>query len=89
MNGKGNADQLMHEFKLIKGPINFYTSNNEQLNFIDIRNNRIEYTTTVASTQCNCCTEIESHIAELDEIFDWIGEEEFDEFRTYISKTFL
>ena len=66
-------------FPELKGVINFFTSDCEQINFIDVSNDIIEFTTTT-TLSCMCCTDFDERQESLSHIMDLMSDEEFDEF---------
>ena len=67
------------KFPTLKGVVDFFTSDCEQINFIDVPNDRIEFTTTT-TLSCMCCTDIDSREEPLSHIMDLMSDEEFDQF---------
>jgi hypothetical protein len=59
------------------GAVDFFTFDCEQVNFINVEDSFVEYTTTI-SARCGCCSDIEEHIASLDEFFEFMADEDFD-----------
>jgi hypothetical protein len=66
------------KFPEFKGVVNFYTLGNEQINFIDVAADKVEYTYTY-TMQCGCCVDIESDVESLSYMMDDMGNMEFGE----------
>jgi len=66
------------KFPEFKGVVNFYTLGNEQINFIDVATDKVEYTYTY-TMQCGCCVDRESDVESLSYIMDDMGNTEFGE----------
>jgi hypothetical protein len=67
------------KFPELKTTISFFTEDCEQLNFIDVPNDIIEFTTTT-TLSCMCCNDIDSREEPLSHIMDLMSDEEFDQF---------
>jgi len=66
------------KFPEFVGVVDFYTSDCEQLNFIDVESDIVEYTISVVQS-CECCSEYEFQTSNLDHIMDCMSYEEFEE----------
>jgi hypothetical protein len=73
------------KFPEFKGVVYFYTSDSEQINFINVEDNIVDYTTSF-QLSCKCCYDYESNIASLDYIMDDMSDTEFDELCDRIAK---
>jgi hypothetical protein len=73
------------KFPEFVGAVNFYTSDYEQLNFIDVESDIVEYTIS-GMQRCGCCGEYESQTSKLDHIMDYMSNVEFKELCDKISK---
>lgn len=67
------------KFPVFKGTLGFFTDDCQLINFIDVEQDIVEFTTTVAMS-CLCCTDTESHFVTLSEMFDTMSDEDFSEF---------
>lgn len=66
------------KFPEFKGVVNFFTSDCEQVNFIDVPNNTVEFTTS-STASCGCCHEIDEREESLGHIMDLMMDEEFED----------
>ena len=66
------------------GVVNFFTSDCEQLNFIDVPNNIVEFTTSTAA-RCGCCHEIHQNEESLSHIMDLMSGGEFVELLSVVN----
>lgn len=66
------------QFTNFKGVVDFYTSDCEQLNFIDVPNDTVEFTTTDMA-ECGCCLEIVEREESLSFIMDGMMDDEFED----------
>ena len=66
------------QFPNFIGVVNFFTSDCEQLNFIDVEEDTVEFTRTV-SASCGCCSEIEEREESLSFIMDGMMDDEFQD----------
>jgi hypothetical protein len=60
------------------GVVNFFTSDCEQINFIDVESDIVEFTTTCTAS-CGCCSEIEENVDSLSFIMDGMTDDEFQD----------
>ena len=65
------------QFPELCSAVNFFTDDCEQVNFIDVESNLVEFTTTVTA-RCGCCSDVKEHAASLDEFFEFISDEDFE-----------
>ena len=72
------------QFPNFKGVVDFFTSDAEQLNFIDVLNGTVEFTTTVTAS-CGCCSEVEEREESLSFIMDGMTDDEFQDLVTLVS----
>jgi hypothetical protein len=66
------------QFPNFIGVVNFFTSDCEQLNFIDVQKDVVEFTTT-DTAECGCCSEIEEREESLSFIMDGMMDDEFQD----------
>jgi hypothetical protein len=66
------------QFPNFIGVVNFFTSDCEQLNFINVEDNLVEFTRTVRAS-CDCCSEIEEREESLSFIMDGMTDDEFQD----------
>ena len=66
------------QFPNFVGAVNFFTSDCERLNFINVQANSIEFTRTVRAS-CDCCSEIEEREESLSFIMDGMTDDEFQD----------
>jgi hypothetical protein len=66
------------QFPNFKGVINFFTSDCEQLNFIDVETDTVEFTRTITAS-CGCCSDIEEREESLSFIMDGMMDDEFED----------
>jgi hypothetical protein len=64
------------KFPKLKTTVDFFTEDCEQLNFIDVPNDRIEFTTTF-TLSCMCCVDFDRREEPLSHIMDLMSDEEF------------
>ena len=72
------------QFPNFKGVVDFFTSEAEQLNFIDVLNDTVEFTTT-ATAECGCCFEVEEREESLSFIMDGMTDDEFQDLVASVS----
>jgi len=66
------------QFPEFIGVVNFFTSDCEQLNFINVEADTVEFTRTVTAT-CGCCSDIEEREESLSFIMDNMTDDEFQD----------
>ena len=66
------------QFPNFIGVIDFFTSDCEQLNFINVEEDIVEFTKTVRAS-CDCCSEIEEREESLSFIMDGMMDDEFED----------
>lgn len=66
------------KFPKLKTTISFFTEDCEQLNFIDVPNDKIEFTTTTVLS-CMCCIDFDQREESLSHIMDLMSDKEFEE----------
>jgi len=74
-----NFTILKQHFPDFVGSVNFFTEDCDQVNFISIETNTVEFTKTVTA-RCGCCSDIEEHEADLDWFVNCLSESDFEEF---------
>lgn len=67
------------KFPTLKGVVDFFTLDCEQINFIDVPNDRIEFTTTF-TLSCKCCTDFDQREEPLSHVMDSMSDKEFEDF---------
>jgi len=72
------------QFPNFKGVVDFFTSDAEQLNFIDVPNGTVEFTTT-GTASCGCCSEINEWSESLSWVMDSMTDDEFQDLVTLVS----
>lgn len=65
------------KFPEFKGVVNFFTSDCEQVNFIDVPNDTVEFTTSFVLS-CQCCSDIDQREEPLSHIMDLMSDDEFE-----------
>ena len=70
-------------FPEFKGVVNFFTSDCEQVNFIDVPNDSVEFTTTSVAS-CGCCHETDEREESLSHIMDFMMDDEFHDLLSII-----
>ena len=73
------------KFPEFKGVVNFKTIDNDQINFIDVEANRVEYTYTYVMN-CGCCVDVESDVETLEFMLDDMSDGEFEELCEDVAK---
>ena len=71
-----NSQIFRTQFPTFKGVVNFFTSDCEQINFIDVPNDNVEFTTS-STASCGCCHEIDEREESLSHIMDLMMDDEF------------
>lgn len=71
------------KFPEFVGVINFFTSDCEQVNFIDVPNNTVEFT-TIFTLSCGCCSDWDQRVEPLSHIMDLMSEDEFQDLLSII-----
>ena len=66
------------KFPELKGVVNFFTQDCEQVNFIDVPNDSVEFTTTFILS-CECCSDIDQREGSLSHIMDLMSDKEFED----------
>lgn len=73
------------QFPNFVGAVRFFTSDCEQLNFINVQANSVEFTKTITAS-CDCCSEIEEREESLGFVMDLMTDDEFQDLLNYIKK---
>jgi len=73
------------KFPGFKGAVNFKNLDNDQINFIDVEANRVEYTYTYVMN-CGCCTDVESDVETLGFMLEIMEDGEFEELCSEVAK---
>jgi hypothetical protein len=71
-----NVEKFQSQFPNFSGPVNLFTDDARQVNFIDTDTNTVDFTTTFTS-HCGCCPDFESHSIDLDEFLNELSDEDF------------
>ena len=71
-------------FPEFKGVVDFFTSDCEQLNFIDVPNDTVEFTTSF-TLSCGCCNDSIQDEASLSHIMDFMSGGEFVELLSVVN----
>ena len=66
------------QFPNFVGAVRFFTSDCEQLNFINVQANSVEFTKTVRAS-CDCCSKIEEREESLSFVMDRMMDDEFQD----------
>jgi hypothetical protein len=73
------------KFPEFKGVVNLRTEGNDQINFIDIEANRVEFTFTFIAS-CGCCVDMDSDVETLEFMLDDMSDGDFDELCMDVAK---
>ncbi len=73
------------QFPNFIGVVDFFTSDCEQLNFINVQANSVEFTKTVRAS-CDCCSEIEEREESLSFIMDGMTDDELQDLLTLLKQ---
>ena len=73
-----NSQIFESQFPNFKGVVDFFTSDAEQLNFINVEADSVEFTRTVTAS-CGCCFEVEEREESLSFIMDGMTYDEFQD----------
>ncbi len=71
-----NSEKFKKQFPDFQGVIDYYTDDAEQLNFIDVQADEVDYTTTV-QLSCGCCHDSISDTETLSYIMDGMRDRDF------------
>lgn len=71
-----NSEKFKKQFLDFKGVIDYYTDDSEQLNFIDVEADEVDYTKTF-QLSCGCCSDVESNTGTLSYIMDGMRDQDF------------
>lgn len=72
------------QFPNFKGVVDFFTSDAEQLNFIDVQGDSVEFT-TAGTAECGCCPETKEWSESLSHVMDFMTEDEFKDLVASVS----
>lgn len=75
---KSKSEIFKSKFPEFVGVVDFFTSDAEQLNFIDVQANSVEFTTT-GMAECGCCSEINEWSESLSWVMDSMTDDEFQD----------
>ena len=73
------------KFPGFKGVVDFYTTDSEQINFIDVDNDIVEFSVLV-QLSCECCHDYEFREEGLSHIMDYMSDAEFEELCNEVAK---
>jgi hypothetical protein len=79
-----NSQIFKLQFPEFKGVVDFFTSDCEQVNFIDVETDTVEFTITCTAS-CGCCSDIEQREESLSHIMDGMTDDEFQELISVIN----
>ncbi len=79
------SDIFKDKFPGFKGVVDFYTTDGEQINFIDVDGDMVEFTVAV-DLYCGCCYDYESREERLGYVMDYMLEGEFEELCSEVAK---
>jgi hypothetical protein len=80
-----NSQIFKLEFPEFIGVVDFFTSDCEQVNFIDVESDTVEFTRTITA-RCGCCSDIEEREESLSFIMDFMTDDEFQDLILLIKK---
>lgn len=79
------AEQFKTQFSELCGVVNFFTDDCEQVNFIDVEADLIEF--TISSTaSCGCCSEFEECTDSLSDFLERMSDTDFEMLTKQLSK---
>ena len=73
-----NSEIFRKRFPDFKGVVDYYTDENNQLNFIDVQENQVEYSYSYVE-ECGCCHGFDNDTGTLEYILDDLTPEDFEE----------
>ena len=73
------------KFPGFKGVVDFYTTDSEQINFIDVDSDIVEFSVLV-QLSCGCCHDYESREERLGYVMDYMSDGEFEELCSEVAK---
>jgi len=79
------SDIFKDKFPGFKGAVDFYTTDGEQINFIDVPNNQVRYTYYFVEP-CGCCYGRDEDTETLEFMLDDMIEDEFKELCSEVAK---
>ena len=79
------SDIFKDKFPGFKGVVDFYTTDGEQINFIDVDGDIVEFSVLV-QLSCGCCHDYESREERLGYVMDYMLEGEFEELCSEVAK---
>ena len=80
-----NSEKFKVRFPDFKGAVDFYTLDSEQLNFIDVENDKVEFTVGRVH-DCGCCSSYEEDQSNLMYVMDNMRDDEFEELCEEVAK---
>jgi hypothetical protein len=79
------AEQFKNQFADLWGAVNFFTDDCEQVNFIDVEADLIEFTISFTAS-CGCCNEFEECTDTLSDFFERMSDTDFEMLTKQLSK---
>ena len=79
-----NSQIFKLQFPEFKGVVDFFTSDCEHVNFIDVETDTVEFTVTCTAS-CGCCPDTEQREESLSHIMDGMTDDEFQELISVIN----
>jgi hypothetical protein len=73
-----NTETFKSKFPGFKGVVNFRTNEGEQINFIDVESNLVEFT-VYETYECGCCGDYYDNSCQLPFMLDDMSNDQFDE----------
>jgi hypothetical protein len=80
-----NSEKFKKQFPDFKGVIDYYTGDNEQLNFINVQSDEVEFT-MVINLSCGCCFDYESRTETLSYVMDGMPDNDFESLCKEVNK---
>jgi hypothetical protein len=77
------SERFKSKFPEFVGVVDFFTSDCEQVNFIDVPNGTVEFT-TMFTLSCGCCSDSIQDEASLSHIMDLMSDDEFEDLLSII-----
>jgi hypothetical protein len=71
------VEKFKSQFPNFSGQVNLFTDDCQQVNFIDVDTDTVEFTTT-STARCWCCSYCESHTIDLGEFLNELSDDDFE-----------
>jgi hypothetical protein len=71
-----NSEKFKKQFPDFKGIIDYYTDDREELNFIDVQADEVDFI-TIVPLSCGCCFDYESRTETLSHVMDKMRDQDF------------